>query len=229
MVKPGKLLPPDPRPWTADPESRKTRKTMEKDSGGFDWGQAIALGMIGATVVFGIDKSLRKCEERHEEEEEEEEAEDRRRRRRERERSRGAGDGGSGGSGRRGAQSVAASYDRRSRRYYDDEGDERRRDDDGSRYAEDGRRYDEDEREWIERYHDAREASRAARDYSREPARRPESIRGLEKGDLAYVRDLERVEMGYGYGRGAEREYADKRDWEERRRSRSEAGSRRAW
>ncbi|OLN87965.1 hypothetical protein CCHL11_00357 [Colletotrichum chlorophyti] len=83
MVKPGKLLPPDPRPWTADPQSRKARKEMEKQAGGFDWGQAIALGFIGATVVFGIDKSLRKCEERHEEEDRREER--RRRRRDERE------------------------------------------------------------------------------------------------------------------------------------------------
>ncbi|GJC94191.1 hypothetical protein ColKHC_03017 [Colletotrichum higginsianum] len=63
MVKPANFLPPDPRPWKAEPESRKQRKEFEKEAGGFDWGQALALGLIGATVVFGIDKSLRRTEE----------------------------------------------------------------------------------------------------------------------------------------------------------------------
>ncbi|KAJ0354941.1 hypothetical protein COL154_002020 [Colletotrichum chrysophilum] len=200
-VKPGKLLPPDPRPWTADPEHRKMRKTMEKESPGFDWGQAIALGMIGATVMFGIDKSLKKCEERHEEEDRREE------RRRDRE---------SRSRPRRATQSVAGSARESAR-------ESARGSTRGSRYDRDERRddrsrRDEDEDEYWDRYYEEREAIRAARDYSREPARAPESIKGLNvmRDEREYVRAVDQFDRDYGYGRR----------YDDQTRSRSNPGSR---
>ncbi|KAF6835201.1 hypothetical protein CPLU01_04461 [Colletotrichum plurivorum] len=189
MVKPSKLLPPDPRPWTADPESRKQRKQTEKEVGGFDWGQALALGLIGATVVFGIDKSLRRTEEKHEEEDRREE---RRRQRESQSRSSRA---------RRSSQSQAG-YGR-------------------DRYDGDERNDDFDDREYYDRYYDEREAIRAARDYSREPARAPESIRSLrddrsEYERSEYIRAVDQFDRDYGYGRR----------YEEHKRSQSNPASR---
>ncbi|KAJ6441501.1 NACHT and TPR domain protein [Purpureocillium lavendulum] len=51
---------PDPRPSRADPEHRNHRKTKEKEHGGFDWGEGIALALIGATALFSIDRQLEK-------------------------------------------------------------------------------------------------------------------------------------------------------------------------
>lgn len=202
-VKPGKLLPPDPRPWTADPQGRKARKQMEKENGGFDWGQALALGMIGATVVFGIDKSLRKCEERHEEEDRREE------RRRERQ---------SRSRPRRSSQSVAGSaraatrdpYGRTDRSVV---GSTR-----ASRYDGSERDYYIDEEEQWDRYHEEREAAKAARDYRREPARSPESIKGLGsvRGERDYGRVADRFDREFGYGMR----------YDDHKRSRSNPGSR---
>ncbi|KAL0944464.1 uncharacterized protein CTRU02_202351 [Colletotrichum truncatum] len=198
MVKPGKLLPPDPRPWTADPESRKARKNVEKENGGFDWGQAIALGFIGATVVFGIDKSLRKCEEKHEDEGKHD---DRRRQRTRDSRSRvGWSNQSVAGSTR--ASTRGRGYDRDDRDYY----------------------YDDD-RDYWDRSREEREAIRAARDYSREPARAPESISGLEpRGGRDYDRDYDRE-----YARAADqfdRDYGYGRRYDDHRRSRSNPASR---
>ncbi|KAF9881725.1 hypothetical protein CkaCkLH20_00871 [Colletotrichum karsti] len=205
-VKPGKLLPPDPRPWTADPESRKARKEMEKEAGGFDWGQAIALGMIGATVVFGIDKSLKKCEERHEEEDRREE------RRRERD---------SRSRPRRSSQSVAGSArtstrDRYGRTDQSVMGSTARA---PSRYSRDERvYYEDDDEEYWDRYYEEKEAARAARDYSREPARAPESIKGLGsvRDQREYERSVDQFDRDYGYGR----------TYDDRKRSRSNPASR---
>ncbi|KAK4095605.1 hypothetical protein PCL_01832 [Purpureocillium lilacinum] len=56
----GRMAPPDPRPSRADPHHRSHRKSKEKESGGFDWGEGIALALIGATALFSIDRHLEK-------------------------------------------------------------------------------------------------------------------------------------------------------------------------
>ena len=56
----GRIVPPDPRPSRADPHHRGHRKSKEKECGGFDWTQGVALVLIGATAAFSIDKTLAK-------------------------------------------------------------------------------------------------------------------------------------------------------------------------
>ncbi|KAK2034417.1 hypothetical protein LX32DRAFT_395562 [Colletotrichum zoysiae] len=198
MVKPAKLLPPDPRPWKAEPQSRRQRKEFEKETGGFDWGQAIALGLIGATVVFGIDKSLRRTEERHEEEDRREE----RRRRRQ--------------SLSRPPQSSRsqAGWERDRERNRDDRSfrDERSARDDRS----DMDYYDQD---WDEREY------KSVRDYAPPESEPPEprarvregSVReGSVRDEREYFRAVDQFERDYGYGRR----------YDEHKRSRSNPASR---
>ncbi|KAK2008494.1 hypothetical protein LZ32DRAFT_609444 [Colletotrichum eremochloae] len=198
MVKAAKLLPPDPRPWKAEPQSRKQRKEFEKETGGFDWGQAIALGLIGATVVFGIDKSLRRTEERHEEEDRREE-----RRRQRQSRSRPP----------RGSRSQAG-WDRDRERGMDDWSfrDERSVRDDRS----DMDYYD---RDWDEREY------KSVRDYGppeSEPFQpmmrtRERSVReGSVRDEREYARAVDQFEKDYGHGR----------QYDEHKRSRSNPASR---
>ncbi|KAI1344963.1 hypothetical protein F5Y15DRAFT_12960 [Xylariaceae sp. FL0016] len=79
--------PPDPRnllPSRAHPEHRAVRKNLEKEHH-FGYTEPILLGMLGLTLAFNIEDSVRKHEERKDKEEEERtKREDRERRRRER-------------------------------------------------------------------------------------------------------------------------------------------------
>ncbi|TLS31147.1 hypothetical protein PpBr36_02975 [Pyricularia pennisetigena] len=61
----GRLLPLDPWPSRADPEARSTRKEIEKSSTGFSWTTAAVLGLIGVTMLINVEKSVEKCEQRH--------------------------------------------------------------------------------------------------------------------------------------------------------------------
>jgi hypothetical protein len=53
-----RLLPSDFRPSQADPEARHHRLSKEKECEGFDWTPGIVLGLIGATALFSVEKSL---------------------------------------------------------------------------------------------------------------------------------------------------------------------------
>ncbi|WYZ45195.1 hypothetical protein EsH8_VIII_000511 [Colletotrichum jinshuiense] len=177
MVKPGKLLPPDPRPWTADPQSRKARKEMEKEVGGFDWGQALALGLIGATVVFGIDKSLKRYEEKHDE-------------------------GGTNDERRRQRQSRS----RPPRSSRSQAGYERNRtyDRDDRSYRDDRSERDYYDRDWDEREY--RSVRDYGRDLEREPEPEPEPEpsrwrEGSVRDEREYARAVDQFERDYGYGR----------------------------
>ncbi|OHF02158.1 hypothetical protein CORC01_02438 [Colletotrichum orchidophilum] len=202
MVKPTKLLPPDPRPWKAEPEKRRERKEFEKEVPGFDWGQAVALGLIGATIAFGIDKSLKRTEEKHEEEDRREE---RRRQRQRQSRSRPP----------RSSRSQAGG-ERNRDRGYDDRDDRSFRDDRSDRDY-----YDPD---WHEReYKSVRDdapppsdgsESRASR--VREESGRESSVRGGAREDRGYARAIDQFERDYGYGGR----------YDERKRSRSNPASR---
>ncbi|EXF73944.1 hypothetical protein CFIO01_10368 [Colletotrichum fioriniae PJ7] len=208
MVKPSKLLPPDPRPWKAEPEKRKERKEFEKEVAGFDWGHAIALGLIGATVAFGIDKSLKRTEEKHEEEERREE----RRRQRERQsRSRPP----------RSSRSQAGydrdrDRDRYSSRYDNDDG----RTDDGRSFRDDRSDRDYYDPDWHEReYKSVRDYAPPPSDVSearatRGSAAREESVSVRGVGGREYVRAVDQFERDYGYGNRRPR-------YNERRRSQS--------
>ncbi|KAK1640913.1 hypothetical protein BDP81DRAFT_390244 [Colletotrichum phormii] len=200
MVKPGKLLPPDPRPWKGEPEKRKERKEFEKEVAGFDWGQAIALGLIGATVAFGIDKSLKRTEEKHEEEDRKEE----RRRQRERQsRSRPP----------RSSRSQAG-YDRdRYRGGHDDDRDDRS--DDGRGFRDDRSDRDYYDPDWREgEYKSVRDYAPPPSDVSEARAVREESVSVRGVGGREYVRAMDQFERDYGYG--------DRRPrYGEKRRSRS--------
>ncbi|KAF4774198.1 hypothetical protein HER10_EVM0010037 [Colletotrichum scovillei] len=212
MVKPSKLLPPDPRPWKAEPEKRKERKEFEKEVAGFDWGQAIALGLIGATVAFGIDNSLKRKEAKHEEEDRREE------RRRQRERQ-------SGSRAPRSSRSQAG-YDRdrgrnreRYGRRYDDDDDDGRTDD-GRSFRDDRSDRDYYDPDWHEReYKSVRDYAPPPSDVSdaratRGTAVREESISVRGVGGREYVRAVDQFERDYGYG--------DRRPrYTERRRSQS--------
>ncbi|KZL87748.1 hypothetical protein CI238_05576 [Colletotrichum incanum] len=179
MVKAANLLPPDPRPWKAEPQSRKQRKEFEKEVGGFDWGQALALGLIGATVVFGIDKSIRRTEEKHEEEERREE-----RRRQRQSRSRPP----------RSSQSQVG-WDRDRDRGYDR--DERSFRDDRS----DREYYD---RDWDEReYKSVRDYGPPESEPSEPRVRMREgNVReGSVRDERDYLRAADQFERDYGYGR----------------------------
>ncbi|KAK1729438.1 hypothetical protein CaCOL14_007624 [Colletotrichum acutatum] len=207
MVKPSKLLPPDPRPWKAEPEKRKERKEFEKEVAGFDWGQAIALGLIGATVAFGIDKSLKRTEEKHEEEDRREE----RRRQRERQsRSRPP----------RSSRSQAG-YDRdRDRDRYSSRYDDDGRTDDGRSFRDDGSDRDYYDPDWHEREY------KSVRDYAPPPSdvsearatrgttAREESVSVRGVGGREYVRAVDQFQRDYGYGERRPR-------YDERRRSQS--------
>ncbi|GJC79082.1 hypothetical protein ColLi_01920 [Colletotrichum liriopes] len=179
MVKAANLLPPDPRPWKAEPQSRKQRKEFEKEAGGFDWGQALALGLIGATVVFGIDKSIRRTEEKHEEEERREE-----RRRQRQSRSRPP----------RSSRSQAG-WDRDRDRGYD-------RDDRSFRDDRSDRDYYD--RDWDEReYKSVRDYGPPESEPSEPRVRmRAGSVReGSVRDEREYARATEQFERDYGYGR----------------------------
>ncbi|WQF80364.1 hypothetical protein CDEST_05378 [Colletotrichum destructivum] len=178
MVKPANFLPPDPRPWKAEPESRKQRKEFEKEAGGFDWGQALALGLIGATVVFGIDKSLRRTEEKYSEEQRREE-----RRRQRQSRSRPP----------RSSRSQAA-WDR-----------DRDRDRDRGLDRDDRSfRDDQSDREYYDRDWDESEY-KSVRDYgppeSEASEPRVRMREGSARGEREYARAVDPFERDYGYGR----------------------------
>ncbi|GKT47294.1 uncharacterized protein ColSpa_07475 [Colletotrichum spaethianum] len=178
MVKAAKILPPDPRPWKAEPESRKQRKEFEKEAGGFDWGQALALGLIGATVVFGIDKSLRRTEEKHEEEDRREE-----RRRQRQSQSRPA----------RSSRSQAA-WDRDRDRGCDRD-DKSFRDDHSDRDYYD-RDWDEREYKSVRDYGPPESEPPEPRVRMREGSVREGSVRD----EREYVRAVDQFERDYGYG-----------------------------
>lgn len=94
-----RFAPPDPRPWKADEHNRALRKETEKQNPGFGWQPAILLGLIGASILFSVERNLGKHEQKTAEKEE--------RRRREAERGEdrggrgGRGDSGYAGHGRR--------------------------------------------------------------------------------------------------------------------------------
>ncbi|EFQ30730.1 hypothetical protein CGRA01v4_12771 [Colletotrichum graminicola] len=200
MVKAAKILPPDPRPWKAEPQSRRQRKEFEKENGGFDWGQAFALGLIGATVVFGIDKSLRRTEEKHEEEDRREE---RRRQRQRQSRSRPPR-----------SNPSQAGWDRDRERDRDERSfrDERSVRDDRS----DMDYYDQD---WDEREY------KSVRDYAPPESEPPEPRTRMREGsardgsvrdEREYFRAVDQFDRDYGYGRR----------YDEHKRSRSNPASR---
>lgn len=56
--------PVDLLPSHSDPRERPSRKDRERRSGGFDWGDGIALALIGAVTVFSVDKALESRRER---------------------------------------------------------------------------------------------------------------------------------------------------------------------
>ncbi|KAI9167170.1 hypothetical protein HJFPF1_03295 [Paramyrothecium foliicola] len=62
----------DPIPSHADPEQRSTRKSKEKECGGFDWTPGIAIALLGAMTLLDVQKSVDKREKRLKEEEERE-------------------------------------------------------------------------------------------------------------------------------------------------------------
>ncbi|KAM0257519.1 hypothetical protein ACHAQJ_004333 [Trichoderma viride] len=53
-----RFIPSDFRPSQADPEARHHRLSKEKECEGFDWTQGVVLGLIGATALFSVEKSL---------------------------------------------------------------------------------------------------------------------------------------------------------------------------
>jgi hypothetical protein len=154
---------PDPRPGKSDPEQRQLRKQQEQEAN-FNWKPLIIVGLIGTTLWKGFNKSLDKCEKRHEEEEREEE--ERRRRRRDR----------SYGSSSRGRD---RSYDGRGRKEYDERRGDPRRRSEGWRYAEGG--YDRD----------PRERSRPLRRIEGPPREREYGERYQQYPDARYEREME--------------------------------------